>query len=469
MPIESTDDVLAALRASGLLTPDRLTGVAREAEAAGGDPGALVKALVKRKVVTFYQLKKVIHGRASDLFVGGYVITDKLGEGGMGKVFRARDPLGRTVALKVVRPGLVSNPVIRGRYEREVRAASKLDHPNIVRVLDAGAADGKFYMAMEFVDGIDLSRLMKDCGRLEVPEACEYVRQAALGLQHAHEGGFVHRDVKPSNVVVAGTRHVPRAAGPVVVKLLDLGLARATDPDEVVAPDLTSDHAIVGTPDFIAPEQAKNSRAADRRADLYSLGCTLYYLLVGRVPFPVETAIEKVLAHHSDVPTPVQALRPQVPAAVAQLVARLMAKHPDDRIQSGAELATLLEPHCAYPPGAGPGPAPQPAHAPEPPSFSSVPITLPLELGGSSVVRNPLRELVNAPPSDPPTGTSETETDRTARAATLPDLPPPRPAREPDPRPVPAPGLTRSEWLGVAVALGGVALLVLALYLLIGR
>ena len=254
------------------------------------------------------------------------------------------------MALKVVRAGLLANPVIRGRYAREVQATGKLDHPNIVRILDSGEADGKFYLAMEFVDGIDLARMMRDYGMLEVAEACEYVRQTSLGLQHAHEKGFVHRDIKPSNLVVAGERHLPQATEPAVVKLLDLGLARAIDPDDMVAPDLTRDHTVVGTPDYMAPEQAKNSKRVDPRADLYSLGCTFYFLLTGTVPFQGEGAIEKILAHQSQHPAPVQALRPDVPAPVAELVARLMAKRPDDRVQTASELADLaLKPHASYP------------------------------------------------------------------------------------------------------------------------
>lgn len=157
MALPTLDDVLSTLRASGLLAPDRYDALARDVAPHGDDLSAALKCIVKRKHVTFYQLKKALNGRGADLFVGPFVVLDKVGEGGMGKVFRARDTRdGLTVALKVVRAALLTNPVVRGRYEREVQATSKLDHPNIVRTLDAGATDGKFYMAMEFVDGIDL-------------------------------------------------------------------------------------------------------------------------------------------------------------------------------------------------------------------------------------------------------------------------------------------------------------------------
>ena len=346
MRLESADSLLTALRTSGLLSSEQLAVHARAA------PDAALRRLVRSDAVTVYQLKKVRSGKTADLFVGPYVVTDKLGEGGMGKVYRARDAGGQTVALKVVRSALLTHPTIRGRYAREVQATAKLDHPNIVRVFDAGEADGKFYLAMEFVDGIDLSRLMRDYRMLEVTEACEYVRQAALGLQHAHDMGFVHRDVKPSNIVVAGERHLPQATEPAVVKLLDLGLSRAIDPSDMVAPDLTRDHTVVGTPDYMAPEQAKDSRRADPRADLYSLGCTLFFLLIGRVPFPRTTAFEKLMAHYTEVPPSVRALRPGVPAGVADVVVRLMAKRPEDRFASAAEVAAALAAHAVYPHGA---------------------------------------------------------------------------------------------------------------------
>ncbi len=359
MQIETADALIEALGASGLFPPEQLAELVREAGPVRNDLQSLLKHLLATGRLTVYQLRKVLHGKTAELFLGPYLITDKLGEGGMGRVYRAQQVrIGREVALKVVRPALLANPIIRGRYQREVEAASTLRHPNIVGVVDAGEIDGKYYLAMEFVDGIDLSRLSREYRPLEIAEACEYARQAALGLQHAHDSGFVHRDIKPSNIVVAGERHVPQATERAVVKILDMGLVRSVGFDDggFGGNDLTRDGTVVGTPDYMAPEQAKNSSAVDHRADLYSLGCTLYFLLAGQPPFAMGTPIEKLLKHQLDAPLPLQALRPEISGDVAATVARLMAKKPADRFQTAGEVAEALAPLSVYPPNTPPVP-----------------------------------------------------------------------------------------------------------------
>jgi len=307
----------------------------------------LMRHILQRGWLTLYQLRKTLHGKAQELHLGPYLLTDKIGEGGMGKVYRAcRMADGRPVALKIVRPILLANPVIRKRYEREVATALALKHPNIVEVFDAGEIDGRHFLAMEFVDGIDLSRLVKEHRALELAEACEYIRQAALGLHHAHQAGFVHRDIKPSNIVVSGERHLPDATERAVVKILDMGLIRSIgfETDGPGGDDLTRSGTVVGTPDYMAPEQAKNSSTVDHRADLYSLGCTLYFLLAGQSPYPDGNAIEKILKHQLEAPLPLQALRPEVPSAVAEVVARLMARSPADRFATSLKVAEALAP-----------------------------------------------------------------------------------------------------------------------------
>ena len=227
----TADPLFTALRDGGRCTPEQLPLVEEVFARVGAEPAALADALQLLGVVTRYQYRKVQLGRISELLFGQYLILEKIGEGGMGKVYRAVDTrMTRMVALKVVRPQLMSNKTVLRRYQREAEAAAKLDHPNIVKLYDAGEAAGRFYLAMEYVDGSDLSRLVKDNGPLGTAEACEYMRLTALGLQHAHESGFVHRDIKPSNLLVYGERAIPGTGGKALLKILDMGLVPARWP-----------------------------------------------------------------------------------------------------------------------------------------------------------------------------------------------------------------------------------------------
>ena len=341
------------------------------------DPRALARELIRRGWLTAYQINQLFLGRAADLVLGPYVLLERLGEGGMGQVFKARHrSLGRLTALKVVREEYLAHPNALPRFQREIQAASQLDHPNVVRALDADQAGGTYYFAMEYIEGTDLCRLVKERGPLPVRQACDYVRQTALGLQHAFERGLIHRDIKPANLLVSrpdgqsGSRSSAQLARPLgaayrwgVVKILDMGLARVlARPDGTASTMLTQVGSVMGTPDFIAPEQARNSHASDIRSDLYSLGCTLYYLLAGRPPFPHGTLTEKLLQHQLDEPEPVGRARRDrlraghpvaaeltrsrasldVPDEVAHLVSRLMAKRPEKRYQTPDELAAAL-------------------------------------------------------------------------------------------------------------------------------
>jgi formylglycine-generating enzyme required for sulfatase activity len=252
-------------------------------------------------------------------------------------VFKARHAkLGRIVALKLIRKERLESPVAVKRFQRECMAAARLDHPNVVRAYDADEDGGTHFFAMEYVEGTDLARLVKEKGPLSVAEACDCARQAALGLQHAFEKGMVHRDIKPHNLLRTTDG---------VLKILDMGLARFSlgAADGESSSSLTQDGALMGTPDYIAPEQARDSKNADIRADLYSLGCTLFYLLTGRVPFGGGTLTEKLLSHQMDPVPDVRQLRPDVPEAVGQVVTTLMAKKPEDRYQAPAETVKALE------------------------------------------------------------------------------------------------------------------------------
>ncbi|MFO0878512.1 MAG: serine/threonine-protein kinase [Gemmataceae bacterium] len=271
----------------------------------------------------------------------GYEILEKVGQGGMGVVYRARQiSLNRIVALKVVSPPQGVDPTQLERLRREAEITARLGHPNIVTVFDAGVLGGTFYLAMEFIPGIDLHHLVDQAGPLPVETACEYFLQAADGLQHAHDRGLVHRDIKPSNLIVTSTD--PTKVGQ--LKILDLGLARLVPSasHETEKVPITQIGAFMGTPDFIAPEQAKDARLADVRSDLYSLGCTLYFVLSGRPPFQADSPLAKIVQHHLQEPTPIEELRPDLPPSVAGLVRRLMAKSPEARYQSAAEVVAAL-------------------------------------------------------------------------------------------------------------------------------
>jgi eukaryotic-like serine/threonine-protein kinase len=326
---------LVQLRESGMLEAEQLQQLSGLPESRQTDPRPLAKVVLQRGWLTRYQINQVVNGRAKELSVGPYLLLERLGEGGMGQVFKARHRhMGREVALKVIRKEKLASDNAVKRFYAEVRAAAHLSHPNIVLAYDAGEAGGTHFLSMEYVDGVDLARLVKEQGALPVGRACDYIRQAALGLAHAHDRGLVHRDIKPHNLLLT------RQGG--VVKVLDMGLARLQGGlDKQRA--LTQTGAVIGTPDYLAPEQAIDSKHADARSDLYSLGCTLYFLLAGRAPFTAESLTQLLLQHQMEEAQSVQRLRADVPPGVAGVVRRLMAKRPEERYQNAAELAAALE------------------------------------------------------------------------------------------------------------------------------
>jgi serine/threonine-protein kinase len=267
--------------------------------------------------------------------LGKFRLLEQLGQGGCGTVWRAVDTeLDRIVAVKIPAAALLTSPLVWSRFRREARAAARLSHPNVVMLFDIDQVGDTPLLVMEYVEGTDLARLVEQSGSLPVAQACDYIRQAALGLQHAHECGLVHRDVKPANLLLT-TRGS-------VVKVLDLGLARLPRRSEGADSSPTQPGCVMGTPDFIAPEQARDSRSADARADVYGLGCTLYYLLAGQVPFPGGSASEKMLRHLTEEPSPLEQLQPAVSPALTAVVRKAMARRPVDRYQTAAELIAAL-------------------------------------------------------------------------------------------------------------------------------
>jgi predicted Ser/Thr protein kinase len=263
-----------------------------------------------------------------------YRIVRKLGQGGMGAVYLAEHKMmERVVAIKVIAAGFVDSPEAIERFQREVRAAAKLEHAHIVRAYDADQAGSAMLLAMEFVKGRTLAEVVARRGPLPVAYACQCVRQAAHGLQHAYENGMVHRDIKPQYLMLAekGT-----------VKILDFGLAKLIS-ERVSRPGLTGEDIVMGTPEYMAPEQARDTASADIRADIYALGCTLFYMLTGRPPFTGATALEIVTKQVVDAPQQVTDLRPEVPAALADLIGRMLAKKPQERPQTPREVADGLK------------------------------------------------------------------------------------------------------------------------------
>jgi tRNA A-37 threonylcarbamoyl transferase component Bud32 len=264
-----------------------------------------------------------------------YRILRELGRGGMGVVYQARQTvMDRQVVIKVINKALLDQPGALERFQREVRAAAKLSHPNIVTAYDAEQAGELHMLVMEFVPGQSLAEVLQKKGPLPVPQACSFIRQAALGLQHALERGMVHRDIKPQNLMLT-----PK----VQVKILDFGLAKLAS-ERGAGAGLTAANAYMGTPDYSAPEQATDARKADIRADIYSLGCTLYCLLAGRPPFHEETDVKTILAHLQKEPPPLADLRSDVPAGLGAVVARMLAKDPGERYQKPVEVAQALLP-----------------------------------------------------------------------------------------------------------------------------
>jgi hypothetical protein len=267
--------------------------------------------------------------------IPGYELLGEIGRGGMGVVYRARQlSLDREVALKVLHvPD--DDPSTLERMRREAQITARLSHPRIVSIFDAGRVGAYFFFAMELVIGEDLHRLVHRQGPLEPAAAEQYLREAADALSHAHAAGMVHRDIKPSNLMI----------GPAGLKLLDLGLARRAG--AVGDSGLTQAGAFMGTPDYIAPEQANDARRADARSDLYSLGCTFFFALTGKTPFAGDTPLAKLMQHHAgQVPSPL-VHRPELPPHLVAILARLMAKDPADRFPSADALIRALAPASA--------------------------------------------------------------------------------------------------------------------------
>lgn len=376
----SAEQIAKSITALGILSPDDLRASGAGRAASEQDADSFVKSLVAQELLTPFQAKQFLTNRGHLLVVGDYLLLDQIGAGGMGTVYRARHrESGRLVALKLIVVVSKTEEFI-ARFRREARTVAALQHPGIVRAIDWGECEGRHYFAMELIDGTDLSAALKRQGSFGIAAAVDYVAQAARAMAYAHSQGIIHRDLKPSNLVLDTTGRI---------KILDLGLARIEDAaageDEAARKGLTQTGQVMGTVDYMAPEQAVDVRRADARSDIYSLGCTLFRLISGKTPYAGETVVEKILAHREQpIPSPASR-RAGVPPAVEMAVRRALAKRPQDRYQSMEEFAAALEQSLAteatsaiveppprLPPAAIPSlPLPMPVAAPSHPNAYS--------------------------------------------------------------------------------------------------
>lgn len=319
---------------SGLLSGDDLKAWYTSLPAAERprDPEKFAQALVEHRKISKYQAQVLLQGKAQSLVFGNYVLESQLGVGASGAVFKARHKLsGRAVAIKVLSAAMAKDETAVKRFRREVEAAGKLVHPNIVQSIDAGQLNNQHYLVMEFVDGADLSSVVKSKGPLSAEKAISCIRQAASALQFAHEMGVVHRDIKPGNLLYD-------TAG--VVRLLDMGLVRFEDSADA----LTGTQQVMGTIDYMSPEQAADTKRADARCDIYSLGCTLWFLLTGKKLYDAKGVVERIMMHRgSPIPSLAKEGVKKVPAGLEEVYKKMVAKKPEDRFQTMAEVIEALD------------------------------------------------------------------------------------------------------------------------------
>lgn len=352
------------LRQQQLLSATQLAELPQVAQGRCGDARSFAKTLIQKGWLSVYQVNQLLLGKADELVIGPYYVLEKLGQGGLSSVYKAQHKEHRNlVAIKMIKPEVFASPEGRKAFLQEVEAMARLDHPNIVQFCDADQWKDTYYFAMEFVEGTDLGKVIRLSGALPVHEACDYIRQAALGLQHAYERNLVHRDIKPVNLfltqapvevrradaIFATRRDLAAPVAPAretmmtkpLIKILDWGLAHIRQPTR--GEDAAAESAdMVGTADYLSPEQARHANAVDIRSDLYSLGCSLYFLLTARAPFPEGSLMQKIMQHQQAEPAPIEEFRSDVPDGVIGIVKRLMAKNPDDRFQTPASAALAL-------------------------------------------------------------------------------------------------------------------------------
>jgi eukaryotic-like serine/threonine-protein kinase len=339
MAVVTAERFIELVKKSKLASPEQLEAALERIRKAGAgelpsDPVRLSEALQQEKVITRWQTEKLLQGKYKGFFLGKYKLLGHIGSGGMSSVYLAEHTMMHDHrAIKVLPPSKMSKSSYLARFQQEAKAIAALNHPNIVRAYDIDNQGDTHYIVMEYVNGDDLQTLVKKKGPLPYEMVANYISQAARGLQHAHESGLIHRDVKPANLLVGKDG---------VIKLLDLGLALFTD--EGMA-SLTIDHndKVLGTADYLAPEQALNSHGVDHRADLYGLGCTMYYLLTGQPPFPDGSIAQRIAKHQKMMPEEIRKFRSNCPGELEGICWKLMQKDPKYRYANARQTAEVLE------------------------------------------------------------------------------------------------------------------------------
>jgi serine/threonine protein kinase len=433
----TVQNVCGLLIRSKLLSPDEVKVMYQrwlgEAGAAAGDLGQFTKWLVAKHYVTEYQANLVAKGHADDFFLGQYKILDRIGRGRMAGVYKAIHQLGQVVAIKVLPPSRSKDPHLLARFVRESRLALRLKHPNVVRAFQVGQANGLHYLVMEYLEGETLDEVLQRRRRLPPTEAVRLIHQALLGLEHIHDEGLVHRDLKPSNLMlVHGGAGTPETTVTATVKILDIGLGRVLFEEGAAAPEnlqLTSEGVILGTPDYMSPEQARDPRAADIRADIYSLGGVLYHALTGQPPFPDTNVISQMVRHATETPRPLKEFNPTVPDGLQQILNWMLAKDPAQRYPTPQRAAQALQVFLV----AGSAPARALEAEPQMRKFLTWLETDNGSKEAPAAPAAPARALAAKEPAAPPAAIPVSPKAASARPAA-----PPKPAEPPAPARVPA-------------------------------
>jgi serine/threonine protein kinase len=392
----SVVDLVALIRKSGAIDEQKLNDYIHRRQVSGELPADVQECtddMVNEGVLTLFQAEQLLLGKYRGFMIGKYKLLERIGVGGMGQVFLCEHMyLKRRVALKVLPPSKAEQGSALGRFYREARASAALQHPNVVRTHDIDQDGNLHYIVMDYVDGPNLLEVVKRFGPLDYRRAISYVRQIALALDFAFKNQIIHRDVKPGNILIDRKGNA---------RLLDLGLARFINDHSDQLTIQFDDKLVLGTADYVAPEQVADSHSVDTRADIYALGATLYFLLAGHPPFPEGTVRDKLLWHRSKDPVSMRKIRPEVPSWLVTVVEKMMEKDPKDRYQTPAQVATELEYRL---PSSVPLPRPEEMPRLSPAALERIEETDgPIEIAAEAeMATTAVKKRVNAPPTPPP-------------------------------------------------------------------